>query len=278
MTSATVAVPQESRIYRWFYRATQGLRVAAGMGALLWLSLKAIPRTIRAGRFPVGEFIQQCWFVAYVTIIPAMLITVPFGIVVALQIGGIANQLGAGSFMGAANGLAILQQVSPMVTALLVAGAAGTAMCSDLGARKIREELDALEVMGIDPVERLVMPRMLASTVVSVLLQSIVSFGAMLTAYIFSVRVADATPGGYFQSMGAFAETGDFFIGAVKAFIFGFLAAVIACYRGMRAAGGPRGVADAVNQTAVAATLALIAVNVIISQIQIVFFPPKIAI
>src|SRR6478752_7536093 len=101
--------------------------------------------------FQVREFIQQCWFIASVTILPTALVAIPFGAVIALQLGSLTRQLGAQSFTGAASVLAVLREASPIVTALLIAGAGGSAICADLGSRKIREEIDAMEVLGISP-------------------------------------------------------------------------------------------------------------------------------
>src|SRR3954467_563981 len=113
--------------------------------------------------FQFREFIEQSWFIASVTILPTALVAIPFGAVVALQLGSLIVQLGAQSFTGAAAVLAIIQQAAPLVTALMVAGTGGSAICADLGARTIREEIDAMEVLGVNPVQRLVVPRVLAA-------------------------------------------------------------------------------------------------------------------
>src|SRR3712207_9398517 len=112
--------------------------------------------------FQLREFIQQTWFVASVTILPTALVSIPFGAVIALQLGSLTRQLGAQSFTGSASVLAVLREAAPIVTALLIAGAGGSATCADLGARKIRDENDAMEVLGISPTQRLVVPRVLA--------------------------------------------------------------------------------------------------------------------
>src|SRR5699024_5737761 len=112
--------------------------------------------------FQVREFIQQAWFIASVTILPTALVAVPFGAVICLQFGALASQLGAQSYTGAGSVLATVQQASPLVTALLVAGAGGSAICADIGARTIREEIDAMEVLGVSAVQRLMVPRVLA--------------------------------------------------------------------------------------------------------------------
>jgi len=123
-------------------------------GRLFALGLDVIVNVFRRP-FQLREFVQQCWFIASVTILPTALIAIPFGAVVALELGTLIVQLGAQSFTGAASVLAIIQQASPVVTALMVAGAGGSAICADLGARTIREEIDAMEVLGVNPIQRL---------------------------------------------------------------------------------------------------------------------------
>src|SRR5204863_3007919 len=101
--------------------------------------------------FQWRELVQQAWFIASVSILPTALVSIPFGAVIALQLGSLVRQLGAQSFTGAASVLAVVREAGPIVTALIIAGAGGSAICADLGARKIREELDAMQVLGIDP-------------------------------------------------------------------------------------------------------------------------------
>ena len=118
--------------------------------------------------FQLKEFLQQAWFIVTVTIVPTALVAIPFGAVIALQVGGFIKQFGAQSFTGSAAVLAVVREAAPLATALLIAGAAGSAIAADLGARRIREELDAMMVLGIDPIQRLVVPRVLACMLVAV--------------------------------------------------------------------------------------------------------------
>src|SRR5437867_9781226 len=121
------------------------------------------------------EYLRQCWFISKVTSIPVMLISIPFGMVIALHVGSFSKQLGAESATGAAMVLAIVREAAPVATALLIAGAGGSAMTADLGSRKIRDEIAAMEVMAVDPISRLVTPRLLASITVPLFLVSRVS-------------------------------------------------------------------------------------------------------
>ncbi|MGA9714677.1 MAG: ABC transporter permease, partial [Aeromicrobium sp.] len=106
--------------------------------------------------FQIKEFLTQAWFIVKVTIIPTAFVSIPFGAVIALQVGGLIKQFGAQSFTGSAAVLAVVREAGPIATALLIAGAAGSAIAADFGARRIREELDAMMVLGIDPIQRLV--------------------------------------------------------------------------------------------------------------------------
>src|SRR5215211_9106613 len=147
--------------------------------------------------FQTREFLQQAWFIASVTIVPTALVAIPFGAVIALQVGGLIKQFGAQAFTGSAAVLAVVREASPIATALLIAGAGGSAICADLGARKIREELDAMMVLGIDPIQRLVVPRVLATMLVAFFLNGFVSVVGVMGGYVFNVVLQGGTPGSY---------------------------------------------------------------------------------
>ena len=225
--------------------------------------------------FQTREFIQQSWFIASVTIVPTAMVAIPFGAVIALQVGSLIKQFGAQSFTGSASVLAVVQQAAPIATALLVAGAGGSAIAADLGARKIREELDAMMVLGIDPVQRLVVPRVLACMMVAVFLNGLVTVVGVAGGYVFNVILQDGTPGAYLASFTALAQLPDLWVGLLKALVFGMIAAIVAAYKGMSAGGGPKGVGDAVNESVVITFLLLFIVNLIMSAIYLQLVPPK---
>jgi phospholipid/cholesterol/gamma-HCH transport system permease protein len=225
--------------------------------------------------FQWREFIEQSWFIASVSILPAALVAIPFGAVVALQTGSLIKQLGAESFTGATSVLATVQQAAPVVTALIIAGAAGAAVTADLGSRAIREEIDAMEVLGIDPVQRIVVPRVLGMMLVAVLLNGLVSVVGICGGYFFNVLLQGGTPGAYLASFSALAQLPDLWIGEIKAVIFGLLAGVIAAYKGLHPKGGPKGVGDAVNQSVVITFLVLFFVNLILTLVYLQIVPAK---
>ncbi|SEG17814.1 phospholipid/cholesterol/gamma-HCH transport system permease protein [Thermomonospora echinospora] len=225
--------------------------------------------------FQFRELVEQFWFIASVTILPTALVSIPFGAVIALQVGSLTQQLGAQSFTGAASVLAVIQQASPLIVALLISGAGGSAICADIGSRTIREEIDAMTVMGVSPIQRLIVPRVLACMGVAVLLNGLVSVVGVAGGYFFNVIMQDGTPGAYLASFSALAQLPDLYISEIKALIFGFIAGVVAAHRGLNPRGGPKGVGDAVNQSVVIAFLLLFFVNLVLTAIYLQVVPPK---
>jgi phospholipid/cholesterol/gamma-HCH transport system permease protein len=255
-------------------RQNLAARALTPIGRAFALALDVLRLTFRRP-VQVREFIEQFWFVASVSILPAALVSIPFGAVIALQLGSLTVQIGAQSFTGAASVLAVVQQASPIVTALMIAGAAGTAICADLGARTIREEIDAMTVLGVSPIQRLIVPRVWASVFVAMLLNGMVSVVGIIGGYAFNVFAQHGTPGAYLSSFSALAQLSDLWVGEIKAMIFGFIAAVVASYRGLHPRPGPKGVGDAVNESVVITFVLLFLVNLAITTIYVQIVPPK---
>ncbi|MFC9893294.1 MlaE family ABC transporter permease [Nocardia sp. NPDC127579] len=250
---------------------TGGRQITMGIAAVAELFVAIFRR-----RFPFDEFVRQCAFMANVAAAPTLLVAIPIGVIVSIQVGAVAGQVGATSFIGAANGLGIIQQGAPLVTSIMIAGAVGSAICADLGSRTIREEIDAMKVMGVDPMRRLVAPRLGAAMLVSVLLCGFVVFVGFLTGYVFNIFAQSGTPGSYIGTFSSFATSFDLFIALLKSLIFGLLAAIIACDTGLNTRGGPGGVANSVNSAVVSSAIMLFGVNLIITQIYSALFPPQV--
>ncbi|VXC25999.1 ABC transporter permease [Aeromicrobium sp. 9AM] len=224
-------------------------------------------------RFQLREFVEQAWFVASVTLMPTILVSIPFGAVIALQVGNLTGQLGAQSFAGATAVLATVREAAPIAAALIIAGAAGSAICSDLGARKMREEIDAMETLGIDPIARLVVPRALATVTVAMLMNGIVITAGIAGGYYFTVIVQGGSAGAFLASFTALATLPDIYVSMIKAATFGFLAAIVGSYKGLSAGGGPAGVGRAVNESVILSFMLLFLLNSIITALYFQFVP-----
>jgi phospholipid/cholesterol/gamma-HCH transport system permease protein len=130
-------------------------------------------------------------------------------------------------------------------------------------------------VLGIDPIQRLVVPRVLATMLVAFFLNGFVSVVGVMGGYVFNVVLQDGTPGSYIASFTALAHLPDLWQGQAKALVFGFIAAVVASYKGVNAGGGPKGVGDAVNQSVVITFMLLFVANFSMTAIYFQLVPPK---
>ncbi|GAA3236125.1 ABC transporter permease [Actinocorallia longicatena] len=222
------------------------------------------------------EFVEQCWFLARVTSVPVILVALPLGATVALQVGQLAEQLGAQSATGGAVIVGLVRQVAPIAAALIIAGAGGSAMAADVGARRIRDELAAMEVMGVNPVHRLVTPRLWAASLVSTLLASLVIIAGALGGFVFNVLLQEVTPGAYFDGAVSLLRMSDMIVTLFKAWLFGLVSAGVACHMGMNCATSPVGVGRAVNQAIVVAFLLVFVLNYVITTVYFLAYPPVI--
>jgi phospholipid/cholesterol/gamma-HCH transport system permease protein len=224
--------------------------------------------------YPYGvEFVQQFLFALRVCWFPMLLSTVAFGYEApGLQAANALTLLGAIDRLGGFFVLASIREFAPFVTAVVMAGVAGTAITADLGARKIRDELDALVVMGVDPIKNLVVPRFLALMIVTGLFDIYALlfgiFGGMLATLI-----NHAPLGPFFATLGNNAETTDLWGSVLKTTMFGAIIAIVCCYKGMTASGGAAGVGRAVNQAVVISFLGIFAFNYAFTQVLLATHP-----
>jgi phospholipid/cholesterol/gamma-HCH transport system permease protein len=243
--------------------------VMQAIGGLFAMSADAVKFVFRRP-FQCQEFCDQSWFVARVSLAPTLLVAIPFTVLVSFTLNILLRELGAADLSGAGAAFGAVTQVGPLVTVLIVAGAGATAMCADLGSRTIREEIDAMEVLGINPIQRLVTPRMLASGLVALLLNSLVCIIGILGGYVFSVFVQDVNPGAFAVGITPLTGVPEVIISCVKAALFGLMAGLVACHRGLTiTGGGAKAVGNAVNETVVYAFMALFVINVVVTAIGI---------
>ncbi len=253
-------------------RAVSGLlETAGGMTAL---ALEGFRNTWRVRQWG-GEFVDQCWFLIRVCTLPVLLIAIPLGSTIALQVGDLARQLGAQAATGSVVVVAIVREVAPIATAVLIAGAGGSAISADMGSRRIRSELDAMDVMGVDPVHRLVTPRLWAASTIGTLLVSLVVLAGVAGGYVFNVLLQDVTAGGYLSGATLLVRVPDVLQALFKAWVFGFIAAIVACHRGMTCEVSPVGVGRAVNRAVVTTFVLVFAANYVITTLYFQLFPPR---
>jgi phospholipid/cholesterol/gamma-HCH transport system permease protein len=161
--------------------------------------------------------------------------------------------------------LAAIREIGPFVTGVVVAGVAGTAITADLGARKIREELDALQVLGVDPIKNLVVPRFLALMLITGLLD-VFAIVAGLSGGILTELLYHQSLGGFMATLFSQASVTDLWGSVLKCTLFGAIIAIVCCYKGMTASGGAAGGGRAVNEAVVISFMGFFAFNYVFTQ------------
>lgn len=245
---------------------------AGGVVSLAVESVRHTPGVRRWWR----EYVTQASFLVGVTLLPVVLIAIPLGATISLQIGQLTRQLGGESFTGAAVIVGVIREAAPIAAALLIAGAGGSAMAADMGARNIRDELAAMEVMSVNPIARLATPRVWAATTVGVLLVSMVIVGGVGGGFFFNVVVQGVSPGAFFNGATSLVRLSDLYVALGKAGIFGFVAAVIACQFGMSCDRSPIGVGLGVKQAVVVTFLAVFTINYVITSMYVILVPQRV--
>jgi len=235
-------------------------------GEMVTLTATTILSAVRPP-YPYGEeFVRQflaafqvCWFPLVLS-----MICVCFG-VPGVQAGGFLEQIGALDRLGGFFVVATIRELAPVVTAIVVLGAAGSAITADLGSRKIREELDALQVLGVDPIKNLVVPRFLALMLVTGLLDTFALVAGMSSG-LFTEVLHHETLGGFFATFVSNASVLDLAGSVVKCTMFGAIVAIVCCYKGMTVSGGAAGVGRGVNDAVVIALLGVGSFNYVFTQ------------
>src|SRR6201997_2298713 len=193
------------------------------MGGFFAMSLDTF---VAMGKPPFAwkEYILQSWFVARVSMLPALMLTMPYSVLLVFTFNILLNEFGASDFSGTGAAIGTVNQIGPLVTVLVVSGAGATAMCADLGARTIRDEIDALRVMGINPIQALVVPRVLAAMTVALALSATVIIVGLAGAYLFCVYIQHVSPGAFAAGLTLLIGAADVTIALAKAALFGLSA------------------------------------------------------
>jgi phospholipid/cholesterol/gamma-HCH transport system permease protein len=227
---------------------------------MMILTTKTLVSAVRSP-YPYGEeLVEQFLFALKLCWFPLLISTFALNLgAPGIQAAGPLQSIGALDRLGGFFVLTAIRWIGPLVTAVVVAGVAGTAITADLGARKIREELDALQVLGVDPIKNLVVPRFLALMIVTAMLDVVaIIFG--LTAGITAELIYNQSLGGFFATLFSNASVTDIWASVLMCTAFGAIISVVCCFKGMTTSGGAAGVGRAVNQA------------VVISLVSVFFF------
>ncbi len=252
------------------FRPTKNL--LSEVGDMMILTARTVVSAVRPPYPYGGEFVSQFLFALRLCWFPLLVSTIAFGFGAGLQAANFLVLFGAIDRLGGFFVLASIREFAPFVDAVVLAGVAGTAITADLGARKIREELDALQVLGIDPIKNLVVPRFLALMLVTGLFDVYALLFGLFGGILATLKNG-APLGPFFANLFTNASTTELWGSVAKTTLFGAIIAIVCCYKGMTASGGAEGVGRAVNQAVVIALLGVFAFNYVFTQTLLATHP-----
>ncbi len=258
--------------FLWMWR--QVVLTVLEIGELAHFGLRAIGKFFqRPLRF--SELIVHMEFVGNKSVIIICLSGVFTGMALAYQIYLGFKHVNAGSLVGPTVALGIFRELGPVLTGLIVAARAGGAMAARLGTMRVTEQIDALEVMGVDPVQYLVSPRIIASVIVMPLLTGVFDFVAMVGCWFICIKLLDMDEAQFWDRTAAWIAPYHIYEGLFKAAVFGLFFAVICTQRGYNTKGGAEGVGSSTNRGVVLSMVLIIVLDFFVTNLINSFYSWK---
>jgi len=245
------------------------LDAADRLGQFVLLAGQTARAAVRP-RFPGLELLRQFEAIG-VRSSTIVLITALFtGMVLALQTGIALARFGAKPYVGAVVGLSLARELGPVLTALMVGGRVGAGITAEIGAMQVTEQVDAIRSMGADPVQKLVLPRVLAATFALPLLTVLADVLGVLGGLVLAWRQFGIDPSFYLQTITNTVQLGDLFSGILKTFVFGWLIAMVGCFTALQTTGGTVGVGRATTRTVVVASIGVLVTDFFLTQLLVI--------
>lgn len=210
---------------------------------------------------------QQLVFVGLRSIIIVIFVDVFTGIVIAMQSAYLLKKMGAILYIASLVAISLCRELSPVLTALVVAGRAGSSIAAELGTMKVTEQIEALETMAINPVRFLAVPRFLALLIMLPALTILGDLSGILGGFIVGTGSLHLSPDLYMHTTFKYLALKDIYTGLFKSVVFGMIIAVIGCYEGLNTRGGAEGVGRATTRSVVISFILIILADTILTAI-----------
>ena len=217
--------------------------------------------------YHVREWVRVMNSLGWRCLLPVICVVGPMGAAVALQGMNLLTRFGTEHMLSSMLSVAILREISPVMASMMVASQAGSSIAAELGAMRVKEEIDALEVMAVNPIQRLVVPRLLAGLIITPLLNAVASLAGLIGGYLIAVPVKGLNLGTFFANLYMMVGPRDLVIGFTKTAVFGLAITTIACYYGYHVTGGAEGVGRATNRTVVYSAVIVLLLNYFLSSL-----------
>jgi phospholipid/cholesterol/gamma-HCH transport system permease protein len=191
------------------------------------------------------------------------------GMVFSLQMNYALKQFAAEGYVGGSVAFSLARELAPIFTALMVTGRAGSAIATELGTMRVTEQIDAMESMAVNPIQYLVVPRIVASILMFPILTMVFNVIGYGGGYLMGVYVARIPIGPFLEHTREFMDPGDILHGLYKALVFGAIVSVITTWRGYAATGGARGVGEGTTMAVVASSISVLVADYVITFISV---------
>jgi phospholipid/cholesterol/gamma-HCH transport system permease protein len=249
-----------------------GMYFLTDLGRMTMFTISAF-RGIFRRPFRFREFLKQLNFIGAGSILVIFFTAISAGMALGLQGYYSLHKFGAEGMLGSAVSLTLIMELGPVLTALMVAGRAGSAMCAEIGIMRISEQIDALECMGVDPFRYFITPKFLAALVSIPLLTAIFDVVGIAGGYISGVTLMGVSPGSYVEGMRSSVTNHDINLGIIKSFVFALIVVSVCSGRGyfvreIRGAGfGAESVSTVTTQAVVISSIAVLIFNYLLTAV-----------
>ncbi len=240
------------------------------IGGIANLACKSV-QCMFSRRLAVGEFVHQMVAIGNRSFSIVGVIAIFTGMVIALQLVVGLGRFGLKLYVGQIVGLAIFRELGPVLTCLMIAARVGSGISAELGSMVVTEQVLAIEAMGANPIQKLVVPRLLAIMIAAPLLTVMADLIGLIGGGLITCAESGVTVSFYIDQLRNTVLLEDFFSGLCKSFFFGFFIVVIACYHGLQTQGGTEGVGRAATQTVVHASLTIVITDFLLTKVFLYF-------
>ena len=235
------------------------------IGRVLMLTFETLWWMVRP-RYRVMQLLDAMDFIGVQSLFIVALTGTFSGMVLALQTVNSLRTFSAEGVVGSIVAISLTREISPVFSALMVTARAGSAMAAELGNMRVTEQIDALTTMGVSPVQYLLSPRLLSCVLMLPLLCIIYTCVGMAGSYLVAVQWLSVDPGIFISNIEKYLVPKDFWMGEIKAAVFGFLISTISCAQGFYASGGAKGVGEATTRAVVQSAVAILIANYVLTS------------
>jgi phospholipid/cholesterol/gamma-HCH transport system permease protein len=239
--------------------------VLRGAGRMAMFALEVLVAAVRPP-YHLEELVLQLSAISRRCLVPVLAVVTPVGMLLALQGTAVLRPYGTEFLVSGLISVALLRELCPAMTGIMMAAQAGSAMAVELGSMRIKEEIDALETMAVAPLGYLVVPRVLAATIACPMINLVAFGGGLIGGRLIAVGVRGISPGSYTAELFRFTDPSDIVFTTVKALLFGVILSLVGCYRGYRLEGGSAEVGRAANSAVVTAIVVYLVVNYVVTS------------